>query len=416
MRTSLNILLLQNASDNRHGVTFEPQVANKSESDLQKLFHVGVPSSVLTPWESASGGVSDNKDQATYAAIAESIERFSAATVQLEEYSETTIKGKPVIDYDEWPLYTKEQRAAASFPFSAIYSEPTRFVASRSLTDESITYIPQPLILLRDDYKTGLPTSSGLAASPHLQEALLSAILELIERDALMVTWLNSIPGHRIKLPDEFQKEVELLSGDCFAFDLTPAYSPYPVVAIMGWIPQEGKKRFSLGVSCKLTYQEAMKKAYYEWHQGVFFAGIYNKNVSSEHLKLPTDANTFDDHAVFYTLHPELWNNLAIFSDKKIRKPRLTTARTKPSISSALTSIKQSFHKASIRCFYVDLTGIDAIHAGVRVVRAVSPDLAMIFAHQSWPLIHKVDTFLQRDYPKSRKMFEFPYEMPHPLG
>lgn len=415
-QSSLNAQLLLGAADNRHGITFEPQLAIKSDSDLLALYHAGVPSSVIAPWQSASGGVSRDELKARLSAIGESLERFSAATVQLPTYTASQIDTSRTLEYEHWPLFSHEQRNDPNFPFGAIYDRETFFVEVRSFTDKNTYYAPQPLVVLRDDFETGLPTSSGLAAAPNAQQALLSAILELIERDALMVTWLHGLSGHRIELPDDYQKEVSALQGNCFVYDLTPIYSPYPVVAVIGDIQKDGNKRFSLGVACKTTYSEAIEKAYNEWHQGVFFAGIFADKVDVSHLDTPESVNTFDDHAVYYTLHPERWDKLPIFGDQKIRKPRLTIEDKPPTFAYALKTLQKSLHQAGVRVFYVDLSGIDALQAGVRVVRAVSPDLAMIFAHQSWPLIDKVGSFLHSRYPLAKTTLDFPFLMPHPLG
>lgn len=413
---SLNSFLLNNAADNRHGITFEPQIAVHSKSDLRALYHAGVPSSVLAPWESASGGVSRNLEQAKLSAVAESLERFSASTVSLVEYLAQDLQNESVLPFNEWPLFTKAQQEDSNFPFSSIYEKQTKFVKVTSFTDNSATYVPQTLVVLRDDFETGLPTSSGLAAATNSKVALLSSILELIERDALMTTWLNAVVGRRIMQPNRHESEVKSLSGTCRVYDITPAYSPYPVIAVIGGIPKEGKMRYSLGVACKTTYKEATEKAYTEWHQGVFFAGVFAKNVNTDRIKTIQDVNTFDDHAVYYSLFPEQWSSLPILSDDKIRPKRLKIADTPPDTLSALKKLKQSLTRSKIRLYYIDLSGIDAIQSGVRVVRAVSPDLSMIFAHQSWPLIHRVEGFKKFRYPNDKQVVDFPFLMPHPLG
>ncbi|MDO8265383.1 MAG: YcaO-like family protein, partial [Candidatus Saccharibacteria bacterium] len=349
-------------------------------------------------------------------AVAESLERFSASTVFLQEYMLKDLQNKLVLPFSDWPLFTKEQQEDSNFPFSSIYLKETKFVEVTSFNDNSTVYVPQALVVLRDDFETGLPTSSGLAAATNSKVALLSSILELIERDALMTTWLNAVVGRRIKQPSHHEAEVQSLSGICRVYDITPAYSPYPVIAVMGGIPKEGKMRYSLGVACKTTYKEAIEKAYTEWHQGVFFAGVFAKNVNTDRIKTIQDVNTFDDHAVYYSLFPEQWSNLPMLFDDKIHPKRLEISDSQPDALSALKNLKKSLNRSNIRLYYVDLSGIDAIQSGVRVVRSVSPDLAMIFAHQSWPLIDRVGGFKKSRYPKDKQLVDFPFLMPHPLG
>ena len=86
------------------------------------------------------------------------------------------------------------------------------------------------------------------------------------------------------------------------------------------------------------------------------------------------------------------------------------------STEEALKLAKQTLHKNKIRLFYRDLTTIDADQLGIRVIRATSPDLAPIFAHQEWPLIGKLQEKLHSRYPWASDKLEFPNLMPHPLG
>lgn len=81
-----------------------------------------------------------------------------------------------------------------------------------------------------------------------------------MERD-----WLHSLAPPRLALPDE------LRAGDVRASDLTPAYSPHPVVAVAGTLPIAGRPRPTLGLACRATVGEAIRKAWLEWTQGTVF-------------------------------------------------------------------------------------------------------------------------------------------------
>ncbi len=276
-------------------------------------------------------------------------------------------------------------------------------------------WIPQPFVPLRDDYRTGIPTSSGVAAGPTALHALLRAIQELIERDALMVTWLHSVPGRAVELPTALEDEVAGLHGDARAFDLTPAYSPFPVAAVAGGIPQRGRPRYSLGVACRETWDEALEKAYLEWNQGVLFAGIYGRHADTSGIDDPATVRTFDEHAMYYTLHPERWGALPLFARRDEFHEVSRRGRAMPA-AEALAALRAAFADGGIRLFYRDLTTIDADQLGVRVVRATSPDLAPIFSHQEWPLIGGVDGLLASRFPWAPADLPFPNPMPHPLG
>ena len=144
-------------------------------------------------------------------------------------------------------------------------------------------------------------------------------------------------------------------------------------------------------------------------------AGIYGDYVDTGKISDLDKLKTFDEHAIFYTLNPDLWNTLPLFALKhKISKPTLYGKSR--SIDESLEIIRKKLKLHNIRLYYRDLTTIDVQQLGLSVVRVASPDLAQIFAHQEWPLINKVDKLLASRYPKAKKLVKFPNLMPHPLG
>lgn len=398
----------------RIGLLLPPERVPLSMSDLPSIVHYGVPQSVSIPWQSAAGGVSRDENQAILAALGEGIERLSASTVVVNIEQRSKISASERIDAQDFHLFSTDQRLKPNFPFGNIYNDNCPYAQVYSLVDNSAWWVPQPLVTLQDDYQTGIPTSSGLAAGPTAKRALLRGVQEIIERDALMVTWLHGLPGRRVKTDQRYIKELSGLEYEVYTFDITPAYSPFAVVAVAGGIKKDGKWRYSLGVACRESWGQAEEKAYLEWHQGVLFAGIYDKYVDVSELNDPYTVRTFDEHAMYYTVHPEQWHNLAIFGQKDgiHARPKLHVYN---SDSEALSAVQNKLSKHGLRVYYKDITTIDAEQAGVSVVRVLSPDMAMIFAHQEWPFIDRVDQLLGSRYPRV-KSSQYPYLMPHPLG
>lgn len=402
-------------ANNRHGIALRPQRAPLSMSDARGIVHVGVPSSVASPWESASGGVGRDEEDARLAAIGEAIERYCAAIIPLPLKLRADVPAGERVDAAEWHLFTDAQRRDPEFPFAGIYSEDCPLTNVFDLEDNREVWVPHPFVALRDDYQTGIPTSSGLAAGPSALGALLRAIQELIERDALMITWLHSVPGRAIVLPSRLRDEVAPLHGDVRAFDLTPAYSPFPVIAVAGGIPRRGRWRYSLGVACRETWRDALEKAYLEWNQGVLFAGIYGRHADTSGIDDPAAVRTFDEHAIYYTLHPERWGGLPLFANRD-EIHEVSVPGRPLGTDEALGVIRAALGAHSIRLYYRDLTTVDADQLGVSVVRATSPDLASIFAHQRWPLLGGLDDLLPSRYPWAPTGLPFPNPVPHPLG
>ena len=405
---------MHQAVGQRHGMVLPPQRAPLSMADAD-IVHYGVPRRIDSPWESASGGVARRERDARLAAIGETVERAASGLVQLPMSPRRDIPPDERIDAEDFALFTPDQRAQPGFPHGSIYDPDCPYLEVFSLVDNSPVWVPQPFVSLQDPHRTGAPNSSGLAAGPDPHAALLRGVQELIERDALMTTWLHGLPGHAITPPSPLVSEVAKLSGEFTVLDLTPAYSPFPVAAVMGGIPKRGVWRYSLGVACKHDRDSAVNKAYLEWNQGVLFAGVYGELADVSRIQKDTELHSFDEHAMYYTLYPELWPKLPILQEKNA--PYAPSRRTAPEDPRrALDAVRKALVDAGIRVYYREVSTIDAIQAGLRVVKALSPDMALIHSHDAWPFVHKVDGMVESRYPGRGAESQFPNLKPHPLG
>jgi ribosomal protein S12 methylthiotransferase accessory factor len=185
-------------------------------------------------------------------------------------------------------------------------------------------------------------TSSGLAAAPTPHEALIRAVQELVERDALMVTWLRGIPGRRMTLQAAYAEPVEELGGDAVCIDATPAYSPHPVALVCGQLPLRGHPRYSLGRAFRETWQAAVEKAYLELIQGVVFAGYYVAHHPDLRFGDAGEVRTFDDHAVYYTVRPDQWAGIPLLAGRTVEAPTR---------SGSLASLARAFENAGLRVY-----------------------------------------------------------------
>lgn len=406
--------LMQQAVGQRHGLVLPPQRVSLSMADAD-IVHYGVPRKIDSPWESASGGVARRERDARLAAIGEAVERTTSGLVQLPMRPRRDIPPGERIDAEDFALFTPDQRARPGFPHGSIHDPECPYVEVFSLFDNSPVWVPQPFVSLQDPHRTGVPNSSGLAAGPDAHAALLRGVQELIERDALMTTWLHGLSGRAVAPPDPLASEVARLSGEFTVLDLTPAYSPFPVAAVMGGIPKRGVWRYSLGVACKHDWESAVEKAHLEWNQGVLFAGIYGELTDVSRIRKNSELHSFDEHAMYYTLYPELWPDLPILREKNVlRSPSQQAAPEEP--RRALEVARKALLDAGIRVYYREVSTIDAIQAGVRVVKALSPDMALIHSHDAWPFLHKVDGMVESRYPGRGAESRFPNLKPHPLG
>jgi ribosomal protein S12 methylthiotransferase accessory factor len=283
--------------------------------------------------------------------------------------------------------------------------------ATVNLADGRTTWVPAALVGLRGELG-GPATSSGLAAGFSLATALLRAAQELVERDALMATWLHEVPGRRVAGPC-IPAEVTLPDGSQLdSFDLTPAYSPHPVCLVAATIPLMGRPRIGVGAACRSTWADAAGKALLEALQSVVFAGEH----LARHPELwgmdAGSCQTFEHHAVYYTANPERWSELPLLAGAAADPPP-GARRSDPDDLRALVS---ALSGGGIDLLYRELTTADLWQIGLRVVRVLSPALLAIHHDHRFPHLGGTAADLAMRYPSAEPTGRFPSPNPHPLG
>jgi oxazoline/thiazoline synthase len=155
--------------------------------------------------------------EAEQSCIGEAVERYSAIfqgnerrrTARFEELSDAGISPRSVFlfsdaQYRDRDVWNRRLPDGHSIPHPADPSAPMEWTEVTSLANGSGRYVPSAYCYLW--YETPLhPTTyfadtNGCAAGPTMEAATLSALLELIERDALAIWWDNCLqrPGWEI--------------------------------------------------------------------------------------------------------------------------------------------------------------------------------------------------------------------------
>ena len=396
------------ASGFRHGVVLPPRPVPRTFAEPVGVFGVAVPSRPAGGWQSASGGVARSRDEADQAAVGEALERYAAHVCELPLRQRHELDDRTILELEDFSLYSADQRADPAFPHRSLYDGERMYTNVFALADNREAWVPAELIGLAHE-KAAVATSSGLAAGRTGLEALMRALQELIERDALMTTWLHGVPARQVGLAVRYVDEVSALGGSVDCFDVTPAFSPHPVAIVAGQLPLAGVRRYAIGAACRASWDAAVEKAYLEWLQGVSFVGLYRGYHPTLAFPTPGDVRTFEDHAVYYSVHPERWARLPLLQGESSPRP--------PDGPDSLEALAAALEDAGVRVFYRELTTSDVRQAGALVVRALSPDLAPIHCDERWPFLGGAVPDVRRRYRwVGERDLCFPNPSPHPLG
>lgn len=172
---------------------------------LHLVESVPADTSCWSSWPSDPSGAGCafwDHEAATGAALGEAVERYCGNLVPsgLPRASHDRLQadGVSAIDPTDLALYGDDQYEAPGFPFVRFTrSLPVRWALGRSLVSGLTTQVPASLVWVT--YARGLPAAreprthavmyAGIAAGRSREEATTSAILELLERDAVTITW-----------------------------------------------------------------------------------------------------------------------------------------------------------------------------------------------------------------------------------
>jgi ribosomal protein S12 methylthiotransferase accessory factor len=431
---TLSSHLLQGAARPRCGLVRPAQPIDPSPCDAtgplfdgRRVHNAATPADPANPWQGVSGAVALDADAAADGAVAEALERLSAAQVGMDVRRRDALTPAQRLDESAFALFSASQRATPGFPWPMPERDDDLFAAVHALDDNRVVWVPQELVGLGPrSGQARLPsTSSGLAAWRDGRDgawlALLRAAQELLERDALAVTWLNGVVGRRIALPAQWQAHARERGGDLQAFDLTQHWNPHPVIAVAGGIPFEGRPRHVLGIACRADPGEALHKALLEWQQALTFAAHLCGRESARLPREPAALRSFDEHAAFYTLRPDLWPQLPLFgvaADSTLQLPPPGTAirPAAPRAIAELDLLRRRLGDAGIALYYRELTTPDVAAAGLRVMRVVSPPLSGLHADERAPFLGGRCRDVAWRYPGVPHSDTFPNSFPHPLG
>ncbi|MCI8957895.1 MAG: SagB/ThcOx family dehydrogenase [Lachnospiraceae bacterium] len=156
--------------------------------------------------------------------------------------------------------------------------------------------------------------TSGCAANFDIKAAEQAALLELIERDAIMKNWFYRQIPNRLKeetLPDDVKWRLQKYKEKHIPLHILSFFCKYAYVVLVCSIDDAGPPYFvSGGAASYLSIEEAVKKAFDEWEASFVLGGTTEKaeTIEPEAVSLPKDHGTLYrytnyNHEINYLCH-----------------------------------------------------------------------------------------------------------------
>lgn len=315
------------------------------------------------------GAGSGTRRAARAAAIAEAVERYSACWFDDVEaiVASAAELGDRAVAPDRFALFSERQHRSPGFPY-------TRFTVDTRVawvTAQERVLVPAQLVYLGWELRPGEEriahaTSNGLACGPTFSAARRTGLLELIERDAFMITWNARLSWPLLEWPDNlrltaFERRYVRPTGlRVSAVDLS-AFWDVPCVLGVARSAVAGEAPFGVGAGAALTVEHAVEKAIDEAIRVRSWAGALRAHGTPPPAR---DAiREFEEHIHYYAYDEHA--AAADFLDAS--EERRDVAAMKP-----IAAVE------SVRSYAVDVTAPDVRAAGLRVVKVVAPELCAL--------------------------------------
>jgi ribosomal protein S12 methylthiotransferase accessory factor len=336
---------------------------------------------------------------AVLSAVGEAIERYSASIVDPEKIiwkRPDELEGE-FIDPRDCGLYGEAQYQRDDFPY--VRFDPGivhPWVLGSWLHNNEPVWVPAIFVFLslelRQEQAIAQGTSNGLAASTSKDDAALRAIMELVERDAFMSTWLTATPAQGLQLDDTLDpllhivlEGIEALGAMVEVYTL-PASVTGTTVLCLALGDGEQYPGVTFGLGCDLEPRAALRQAVLELGQtGPYLRRMMRSGILTPAAD-PSGVREMLDHAAYY-----------FAKERAAAFDRLRSENTTVKLRDLKRIEMRSLGEAGVRVALVDVTSADVATGPFSVMRAVSPDLQPIWYGYGLERIHKLK--IARDVP-----------------
>jgi len=342
--------------------------------------------------ESYTGSEHWDRDRAEAAAIGEALERYSASYGPEERLVVASADelGPGAVDPDRFALFSAAQHAAPAFPFRPFRRETVvSWVDGFGVPGGEQAYLPAQLFYMSwrkrmaDEIRIGHATSSGLACGATLEEAVLTGLLELVERDAFMLVWHN-----RLSLPLlDWDGESELTRLDRRYF--SPSGLLYAAVdlsvfldvpTVLGVVHGAAGCLGALGVGAASAPTVAVA-----WRKALAEAFSVQRWVRDVALEEPdrvgrpaAEIRTFDGHTLYFATEERAQQ--AAFLDASAERRDVTDVASLEGdhVLAQIEAVTRRLGDRGISAYGVDVTSPDVRAAGLHVVHVLAPELCQL--------------------------------------
>ncbi|HXE11313.1 MAG TPA: YcaO-like family protein [Bryobacteraceae bacterium] len=330
-------------------------------------------------------------------AAAEALERYASCFYDDRQFLWATANelGPDALELDTIPRCSAAELSHPRCPLQLPdKNAPIRWMRGLSLLDGRLVWIPAVMVFLHMPLEPAerfwLPVSTGCAAHTSMERAIVSGICEVIERDAVSLTWLQQLGLPRIELdaiPERLRPYLERNRKSAgvvqYLFDATTDLGIPTVYSVQ--IARANEKLAALVMcSTELDPATAVEKVIRE--------SASSRLAMHSNQDVPDSWDDFCgvSHGAAFMGKPERLPayDFLLLSERRRRlsdMPYLSTGDARQDLAGLIERLR----RRNMDAFAVDLTTDEALRVGMRVVRTIVPGLQPLsFSHRARFLGH----------------------------
>ena len=377
------------------------------------------------------GGCALDYNTATEKALAEALERYSLSHYDPLNFIQGTfedVKYKNPLDIRTFENFSEKQLQDPVYYKNHYFNEKTKFgwVLAQSFLDSKERIVPAQLAFLFYETGEGEPTirqttTNGAAAGSSWIMAAYNAICENIERDSLMIFWLNRLAPPKIDLSSITDQKTKDVIDQCrryrinlTVFDITTDLS---VPVFLGVVLDDIKGRYAVHVSPRadLDSNAAIFHVIVDSLRVGVSKSVSMDEIDSANKKVP-DLRTLDDRRLFWA-NPERLKDIE-FLFQGLTHPVPGNKFVAATYSEKLTELKRIFETRQSEIYLVDVTAQVARESGLTVLMSIIPELYPLYLSEHFKYLgikRLYDAPVKMGYLTTPRKEEEMNPVPHPM-
>ena len=357
--------------------------------------------------EISSGGLGINSDRkyAMIGCLAEALERYCMSYIPKEELISSRLKDlENDRVFNNFFIYSNDQYKTMK-QFLNPKKDKIEWTKIYSVDKKNHwMYWPASLIYMPYEINkcVGETTTTGMAAGATISDCIESGLLELIERDALMINFMQRLNPPEIKINSVTginKKFIEKIKSD-YNIKIYKLYTDIevPVILSIVWTGKGKRTHYGIGASASIDSDVAIYKALKE----SLFTYFYTKNIIDTRVIEANKIKSLHEHCLYY--QKSMFDKL-LFKSEQINYVRETTS---------LNNLIKNMKKLGIDIYYKEVTTSDIKKTGIKVAKVIAPGLIDMHKSHVYP---RLNANRYWDVPRKLglKYNQCLSDMPHPF-